>query len=122
MTALHKAQHGYGAPVQVTRTPRETEYEVVARVTRELQRAAAQSSDFSDLVTALDRNKKMWWIFERDLMSEGNGLPVELRAGLVSLARFVEKHTAKVLAREASSDILIEVNQSIMRGLAGEVS
>ena len=65
-------------------------------------------------------NQRLWGALADDLMSEGNTLPVALRANLVSLAEFVRKHTMAVLGGKASVDALVDINMMIMKGLRGE--
>ena len=60
-------------------------------------------------------------ILAADLADPGNGLPDALKAQLLSLARFSLRHSDRVLAGNATSAVLIDVNISIMKGLRGEV-
>lgn len=59
-------------------------------------------------------------MLESDLAEDGNKLDVKLRANLISLARFVMRHTNAVLSGKASLEPLIDINTMIMRGLRGE--
>ena len=54
-------------------------------------------------------------------MSDGNRLPLQLRASLLSLAEFVRRHSLAVLGGRASVAPLIDINTSIMKGLRGDV-
>ena len=46
-------------------------------------------------------------------------VPDATRAGIISLAIWVDKHSRKVLKREADLQPMIEVNRNIMEGLSG---
>jgi len=110
--------HGYGA--QITRTPRDTEYDAFARVTRLLRNASADN-DRLKIINAVDHNNRLWTILSSDLLSEGNKLPDSIRAGLLSLADFSLRHGRAVMFRKLSVEVLIDINMSVMKGLRGEV-
>lgn len=117
MTALEKAHAAYGASIRVTRSERDTEFDVLARVTRRLRAASALHAPFPDLARAIHDNRSLWSLFALDLSLPSNGLPDDLRQGLLSLARFVDEHSSKVLKEAASVDVLIDINTAVMRGL-----
>lgn len=117
MTALDQAQVAYGSSARITRTPRDIEFEVLARVTRRLRSATEPGARYADLASAIHDNRSLWGIFATDLMTPGNGLPGDLRKGLLSLARFVEDHSSKVLRDAATVEPLVEINTAVMRGL-----
>jgi flagellar protein FlaF len=118
VNATQQAQHAYGANAYPIRTPRGTEYDAFARVTGRLQHAEnAAETDFADLADALHENRRLWALLAVDLAGDGNALPDDLRARLLSLARFTEVHSAKVLAGSASASVLIELNTALMQGL-----
>jgi flagellar protein FlaF len=117
VTALEQARAAYGASARVTRTNRDTEFEVLARITRRLKLSMAPDAAFSELASALHDNRSLWGAFALDLATPGNGLPVDLRNRLLSLARFVEEHTSKVLSQTGSAEVLVEINTAVMRGL-----
>ncbi|KIC10370.1 flagellar biosynthesis regulator FlhF [Leisingera sp. ANG-M1] len=123
MNALLKAKSAYSAAKAPTRTAKNFEYEVVARVTRRLITAAQNGRDeFSELAAALNDNRKLWTIFTADLASKGNPLPNDLKQNLFELAEFTRQHTSKVLQREANIRPLVEINTAIMRGLRSGAS
>jgi flagellar protein FlaF len=61
----------------------------------------------------------MWLALQADCASEGNQLPDDVRAGIISLAIWVDKHSRKVLRHEGEVLPLVDVNRSIMDGLSG---
>lgn len=118
MNATLQAQRGYSAISTTTGTAKSIEYEVIAKITRRMQKAASEGkSGFPALVAALHDNKKLWNLFAIDLADPGNKYPSELKARLFYLAEFTNHHTSKVLAREDSADPLLDINMSILRGL-----
>lgn len=60
----------------------------------------------------------IWLALQADCALESNLLPDETRAGIISLAIWVDKHSRKVLRGEAEIQPLIDVNRSIMEGLS----
>lgn len=111
----------YASPDMPTRTARDTEYEILARVTHRMT-TAKERGTHPDLVNALHENRRLWLTLGTDVADPGNALPAQLRARLFYLYEFTETHTRKVLTGDASIDVLVEINTSIMRGLRGEVS
>jgi flagellar protein FlaF len=115
-----QARSAYAGPAAPIRTERATEYAVFARVTHRLSAVdEADRAAFPALAAAVSDNQRLWGALAEDLLSEGNTLPVGLRAQLVGLAEFVRKHTLRVLAGKAGVAPLVDINTSIMRGLRG---
>jgi flagellar protein FlaF len=117
VTALDQARAAYGASARVTRTLRDTEYDILAHITRRLKAATEPEVAFADLAGAIHDNRSLWSAFALDLATPGNRLPVDLRNRLLYLARFVDDHSSKVLRQSASVEVLVEVNTAVMRGL-----
>lgn len=116
-----KARSAYANAAAPMRTGRGSEYAIFARVTHRL--SALDETDrtgFPALAVAVSDNQRLWGALAEDLMSDGNALPIPLRAQLVGLAEFVRKHTLRVLAGKASIAPLVDINTTIMRGLRGE--
>ncbi|PQO22871.1 flagellar biosynthesis regulator FlhF [Rhodobacteraceae bacterium WD3A24] len=118
MYGLDSAPAAYAAPDSPTRTPRNVEYDLFARTTHRLSKAAGASGrDFPALARALHANRRLWITLAADVASDGNRLPRQLRAQLFYLAEFVEAHSRKILAGEGDAQVLVEINTSVMRGL-----
>jgi flagellar biosynthesis activator protein FlaF len=106
----------YQAVQRVTETPRSTEYRLFAQVTRAMINSKGQP--IPRRTEALDWNRRMWLTLQGDLADSRNQLPPRLKATLISLAIFVNKHTRKVMEGKASIDALIDINRNVMEGLA----
>ena len=101
--------------------PRDTEYRLFAQVTRALIEASSLDRiEIAKRADALDWNRRMWSILGHDCAEAGNGLPASLRASIISLAIWVDKHTSLVIRNQDDFEPLIEVNRMIMQGLAGQ--
>ena len=110
-------QQAYQQVQNVTENPRQTEYRIFAQVTAAMMKAEQQGQ--AEVVRAVHWNRRLWLTLQADCASESNGLPDALRAGVISLAIWVDKHSRKVLKREADLQPMVEVNRNIMEGLSG---
>ncbi|HQY42753.1 MAG TPA: flagellar biosynthesis regulator FlaF [Paracoccaceae bacterium] len=120
MTAQSLARAAYGRPEAAIRTPRAIEYDLFARVTHQLRASTTPGALFAALAQALHDNRLLWSTLANDVLSDGNGLPSDLRARLFYLSEFTQTHSRKVLAGQADAVALIEVNTAVMRGLRPE--
>lgn len=121
MNAISLAKTAYAAPGQSTRTLRGMEYDLFARTTRGLKAAQSMGAEgFATLANAIYENRRLWTTLAADVASPDNGLPAALRARLFYLAEFTNTHSRKVLTGEASAEVLIDINTSVMRGLRDE--
>lgn len=118
MTASNTAQAAYTRPELTTKTPRATEYELLARATRKLIVSDSnQKHDFQAFADALHTNRILWTNLAAFVADEGNALPKKLRAQIFYLAEFTAHQTRKVFKGEADVKVLIDVNSSVMEGL-----
>jgi flagellar biosynthesis activator protein FlaF len=119
---MQLAHNAYTRPAAPSRTPRDIEYDLLARTTQRLALAwAERHRNFPALVAALNDNQQVWSTFAADVASAGNGLPQALRARLFYLYEFTALHTRKVLDGKGSPEVLTDINTAVMRGLRGEV-
>ncbi len=99
--------------------PRETEYRLFGQVTRALMDAEKMDkSMIRERMDALDWNRRMWSVLGADCSVDGNGLPDIVRANIISLSIWVNKHTSLVMRNQEEIGPLIEINRIIMQGLA----
>ena len=109
----------YQSAAQRAESPRDLEYRLFAAVTRSLVEAAAMEAfRVGARMEALDWNRRLWAVLAGDCASETNGLAPAARANVISLSLFVERHTAAVAAGREAFEPLIEVNRTVMQGLA----
>ena len=109
----------YQQASQRAESARETEYRLFADVTRALMDAAkADRADLKARVTALDWNRRLWATLAADCANSENRLPEGLRASIISLGMFVSRQTSTSIRNGSDIDLLVEVNRSIMQGLA----
>lgn len=120
----------YKRTISDTESPRQIERRVLSSVTAEMESKylafdQAQSSGeklallADGLRDTLWYNERIWMTMRNDLAETGNALSPDLKAGLISLALWVESHTQGVLKAEKTVKPLLDVNRSIVRGLEG---
>lgn len=98
--------------------PRQTEYRLFGQVTRALMEAEQlDKSHIRERMDALDWNRRMWSMLGADCSLATNGLPEQLRANIISLSIWVNKHTSLVMRNKEDFAPLIDVNRIIMQGL-----
>jgi flagellar biosynthesis activator protein FlaF len=112
----------YKATQASTENPRQTEYRLFAEVTKALMsvREAATTKGLrsQDFYKAVDWNRRLWLTLQMDLASNENRFPDSLKANIISIAIWVDKHSRTVLRGEATLEPLISVNRTIMEGLS----
>jgi flagellar biosynthesis activator protein FlaF len=109
----------YQTTAQTIEGPRQTEYRAFALATRGLIDAAALPvSEVGRRAEALAKNRRLWLLLAADCGADGNQLPQSLRAQIISLSIFVDRHSSLVVREGASFDVLIDINRTIMQGLS----
>ena len=110
----------YQKAAQRSETPRDAEYRLFGQVTRALMEAAeVDPSDLKTRMEALDWNRRVWSALAADCAGPENALPHALRARIISISIWVNRHTSAVMRQSESIEPLVEVNKAIMQGLAG---
>lgn len=100
-------------------TPREMEYRLFGQVTRALIHASTvDPSDVKTRIDALDWNRRLWSVLATDCADPSNQLNNPLRAQIISISLFVGRHSSAVMRGEEDFETLIDINRSIMQGLA----
>ena len=123
MSAAFSAQRAYARKEAPTRTPRSLEYDLLAQATQRLAKAwPDRKFNFSALATALNENLTIWSTLAADVADPENGLPPALCARLFYIYQFTEKHSRDVLTKDASVEVLTDINTAVMRGLRGEAN
>ena len=109
----------YQSAAQQAEDPRSVEYRLFAEVTRSLMTASElAATDIGGRMTALDWNRRLWSVLATDCAQPGNALPDAVRANVISLGLWVNRHTSAVMAGAESFGPLIEVNRAMMQGLS----
>lgn len=108
----------YERTQNTTQSPRQVEYRLFGQVTGALIEARDSGSRDKPFFEALDWNRRMWSTLSSDCGAKGNQLPDTLRAQIVSLSIWVTKYSSRVALGKADIQDLIDINKTIMEGLA----
>ena len=111
---IPNAAHGYAAATAIARDPRATEREAFRRATAAL--IAARGGPIHAIAEAVHANRRLWAVLGAAVADDGNELPPDLRARLLSLALFVGTAGSRAL-RDGDVEPLIDVNRALMDGL-----
>ena len=99
-------------------SPRELEYRAFGQATAGLVRVKESKPPISAIAEALDVNRRLWNILAADCAVPENNLPLALRGQIISLAMWVARYSGEVLRDGADVEPLIDINRTMMEGLA----
>ncbi|WP_018148338.1 flagellar biosynthesis regulator FlaF [Henriciella marina] len=121
---MHNLAHkAYSNVTSRTASDKQIEYALFSEVTNALKDVAAQDVPLPAVwADAIDRNLQLWLLLSVDLLSPENGLDESLRTNLLTLAEMVRRVSYSVLSGDTDISDLVEINETIMKGLSGEVS
>ena len=77
------------------------------------------SDDVDAYKAALRLNWRLWTIFQADISTPENPLPLDIKENILSLSVFIDKHTVAALAEPEMRKlkVLIDINRNIASGL-----
>jgi len=78
-----------------------------------------QGLNVAAMIQAIQDNRTLWAVLADDCAQPDNQLPEGLRAQIISLALWVDRHSREVRGDYKALADLIEVNRAIMDGLTG---
>ena len=109
----------YQKAAQKSESPRQTEYRAFAVATRGLIEASKlPTEEIGRRAEAVAKNRQLWTLLASDCAAEGNQLSPQLRARIISLSMFVDRHSRQVVRGADSFDLLIDLNRTMMEGLS----
>lgn len=76
----------------------------------------------SGLRDAIYENQRFWSALRFDLSEPENKMPDGLKASLISIALWVDRHSTALMAGEGRLAGLVEINGNIAAGLAGQAA
>jgi len=97
-------------------SPRETEILAFGLCNARL----AKVGDGRSRIDALNKTHQLWSLLVRDLASEGNGLPQQLRQELINLGFWAMQYSSMATCQDLPLQPLIDVNQNILEGLRAQ--
>jgi len=107
------------APDSSVKSAKDNEADVILSITRDMKRSAQMKDrDFNAFVSAVHTNRRLWILLASDVANPKNVLPNKLKANIIYLSEFVQVHSGKVLQKDGDVEALVEINLSVLRGLA----
>ena len=101
-------------------SPREMEDRLFGQVTRALVHASTvDRADIQTRIDALDWNRRLWSALATDCSDPDNALANPLRAQIISISLFVNKHSSEIMRGDEDFEPLIDINKMVMQGLSG---
>ncbi len=110
----------YQTTQQASENASQTEYRLFADVTRALMDAKGLDKLDVKVHDALHWNRQLWSTLATDCAVEGNRLPKQLRASIISISIWVSKYSSEVAQGTEDIQGLIDINKNIMEGLAAQ--
>jgi len=96
------------------------EYRLFGQVTRALVHASTvERSDIQTRIDALDWNRRLWSALATDCSDPDNALANPLRAQIISISLFVNRHSSEIMRGDEDFEPLIDINKMVMQGLSG---
>ncbi len=99
-------------------SPRQLEYRAFGQVTAGLVRLQQEDASPTQRAEALDANRRLWGVLSADCSVPENQLPLQLRGQIIALALWVARYSSEVLRDGADVEPLIDINRTMMEGLA----
>lgn len=113
------AATAYAALDSSIMSPGRAEALVFAKVTKRMEQVFADdTASAATRVTALHDNRRLWQAAAIACADDSNMMPPKLRASLIGLAGFVDRHTSEVLGGSAQPSVLFEINRRVAAGLS----
>lgn len=114
-----QSSQAYGSTQKLGAEARQTEARALLEAARRMAEAQKKSDDREGYRAALRLNWRLWTIIQSDIVSAENVLPAEIKANIMSLSVFIDKHTVGALADPdvVKMNVLIEINRNIASGL-----
>jgi flagellar protein FlaF len=102
----------------IAELPRATEARLFTEITGAMIAAREAGRVGATLMPELHRNRELWGTIATACAATGNQLPDTLRAGIISLAMWIDRATSEVSGGQTSIDELISVNLLMIDGLS----
>ncbi len=109
----------YSSVPTVNADPRQVEAWALTETALRMRASQREPVDETAILQAVRLNWRLWTIFQASLLEPDCLLPTELRAGILGLSNFVDRHTAGIIAdpQPGKLDVLIKINRELAGGL-----
>lgn len=118
MSQLQSSQ-AYKSSQKLGANARQTESRALLEAARRLAEVPVDGEKNDEYRASLRLNWRLWTIIQSDIASDENPLPSEIKANIMSLSIFIDKHTVGALAEPDTRKlgVLIDINRNIASGL-----
>ncbi len=118
MSQLQSSQ-AYKSTQKLGANARQTESRALLEAARRLSEVPVDGEKHDEYRASLRLNWRLWTIIQSDIASDENPLPSEIKANIMSLSIFIDKHTVGALAEPDTRKlgVLIDINRNIASGL-----
>lgn len=119
----NNSNQAYSSSQKLGASASQTEARALLETARRMSVAKEQMENLDEYRAALRLNWRLWTIFQADVSSEDNPLPPGIKANILSLSVFIDKHTVGALTEpeERRLDVLININRNVAAGLMTNV-
>ncbi|MDP6717435.1 MAG: flagellar biosynthesis regulator FlaF [Pirellulaceae bacterium] len=109
----------YNSSQKLGASASQTEARALLETARRMAVAKERMEDLDEYRAALRLNWRLWTIFQADVASDENPLPPGIKANILSLSVFIDKHTVGALTEpeERRLEVLININRNVAAGL-----
>ena len=113
------SSQAYNSSQKLGASASQTEARALLETARRMSIAKERMEDLDEYRAALRLNWRLWTIFQADVASDDNPLPPGIKANILSLSVFIDKHTVGALTEpeERRLEVLININRNVAAGL-----
>jgi len=108
----------YQNPSYDAATPRENEIVAFRLANAGLEAASNQD----ERIRALFKNQQLWSVILKDVGTEENGLPSDLKAQIAELSLWAMTYSTVAMTRDLALEPLLRVNQDMVDGLRAQAA
>jgi len=115
----NSSNRAYQTSQKLGANPRQTEARALMEAARRLSEVPVDGEKHDEYRASLRLNWRLWTIIQSDIASNENPLPSEIKANIMSLSIFIDKHTVGALAEPDTRKlgVLVDINRNIASGL-----
>lgn len=121
MTAALQAHRLYKTTQRDISSDKNIELNIITNLTARLRTIDMNEiGAMTQAAPILVDNARFWTVLYTDLLNPDNPFPLDLKNGLLALGEFVQRQTRLVLQGGGKVDVLIDINQSVIKGLLAQ--
>ncbi len=115
---MSRGMRHYQSPAYDAATPRENEIVAFRLANAGLEAASNQA----ERIRALYKNQQLWSVILKDVGTEENGLPSDLKAQIAELSLWAMTYSTIAMTKDLALEPLLRVNQDMADGLRAQTA